>query len=93
MRNDAEPLRIQVQTVHATTGVTLTDVWVEAVVIECERSEVVAQATTGAQGVAVLDLPHDVWRQRLLVRLVGGPEEGVDVSRAAISGDVLPFWR
>ena len=84
MLNDTEPLRIQVQTVHATTGVTLTDVAVEAVVLESERSDVVAQALTGANGVAILDLPHDLWRQRLLVRLAGGPEEGVEVSRAAI---------
>ena len=84
MPNDAKPLRIQVQTVHATTGVTLTDVSVEAVVLECERSQVVAHAVTGAQGVAILDLPPDAWRQRLLVRMVPGPEEGVDVSRAAI---------
>jgi Tc toxin complex TcA C-terminal TcB-binding domain len=87
MLNDDKPLRIQVQTVHATTGVNLTDVSVEAVVLECERSQVVAQALTGAQGVAILDLPHDAWRQRLLVRMVAGPEEGVDVSRAAIDGE------
>jgi hypothetical protein len=87
MLNDASPLRIQIQTVHATTGVPLSDVSVEAVVFECERSQVVAEALTGAQGVAFLDLPDDAWRQRLLVRLVGGPEEGVDVSRASIEGE------
>ena len=88
MLNDAEPLRIQVQTVHAITGAPLADVGVEAVVFEPERSDVVAQALTGANGVAILDLPHDLWRLRLLVRLAGGPGEGVEVSRAELDGEV-----
>jgi hypothetical protein len=81
-------LRIQVQTVHATTGVTLTDVGVEAVVLERERSEVVAQARTGANGIAILNLPDHLWRRRLLVRLADGPGEGVEVSHAELDGEL-----
>ncbi len=88
MLNDTESSRIQVQTVDATTGAPLTDVGVEAVVLEPERSDVVPQALTGANGVAILDLPHGLWRQRLLVRLAGGPGEGVEVSRAELDGEI-----
>lgn len=88
MLDEAKPLRIQVQTTHGSSGIPLAAVPVEAVAFDCERWQVVARAMTGAQGVADLDLPLDAWRQRLRVRTAAAPDEGVDVSRASIDGDV-----
>ncbi|MCB8822511.1 Tc toxin subunit A-related protein [Microvirga rosea] len=87
MLNDAKPLRIQVQTVHAATRTPLADVRVEAITLAPKCSDVVAQVLTGINGIAILDLPHDLWRQRLLVRLAGGPGEGIEVSRAELDGE------
>lgn len=88
MLNNAEPLRIRVQTVHATTRAPLTDVGVEAVALEAECSKGVARALSGANGFAVLDLPPDLWRQRLRVRLEGDAGEGVEILRAQLAGEI-----
>lgn len=88
MPNDVETMRVQAQTVHATTGAPLSDVGIEVVVRGRERSDVIGQASTGANGVAILDLPADQWRQRLMVRLAGSADKGIEVSRAAMNGDV-----
>jgi hypothetical protein len=88
MPDDAKPLRIQVRTVHAGTGALLTDVRVEAVVVERERSKVVASALSGVDGFAVLDVPEELWRRPLLVRLADEPGEGVKVSHAELDGEV-----
>ena len=87
MRTDTEPLLVHVQAVTA-AATPLGEVLVEVVRLERKRSVVVAQAVTGGDGIAVLELAPDLWGQRLLARLAGESEEGVVLSRAELEGEV-----
>lgn len=82
MRSEIDPLHVDVQVNHA-GGTPFGSVPVEVV---DERGGVIAQATTGAGGRAVLEVPADRWNQRLSVRVAGQPEPGAVLSRAELNG-------
>lgn len=87
MRTDTEPLLVQVQAVTA-AATPLGEVPVEVVRLERKRSVVVAHAVTGRDGIAVLALAPELWRERLLARLAGEAEAGVELSHAELDGEV-----
>lgn len=87
MGTDTETLLVQVQAVTA-AATPLGEVPVEVVRLEPKRSVVVAQAVTGGDGIAVLELAPELWGERLLARLAGEAEAGVELSRAELDGEV-----
>ena len=83
MRTEIEPLHVDVQVNHAGGGTPFGSVLVEAV---DERDAVVAQAVTGAGGLALLEVPADRWNQKLSVRVAGQPGSGAVLSRDEQNG-------
>jgi hypothetical protein len=83
MRTEIEPLHVDVQANHAGGGTPFGNVLVEAV---DERDAVVAQAVTGADGLAVLEVPADRWNHKLSVRVAGQPGPGAVLSRDEQNG-------
>ncbi len=88
MLNDFEPIQVQAQTVDAITGEPLCDVCVEVILCGCKRFDVVGHVSTGANGLAILDLPANLWRQQLILRLAGSADNGIEICRAAMNGEV-----
>jgi len=84
MRTENEPLQVAIQVVHPAGGSPFSDVLVEVL---DERDGVAAQAVTGADGLAVLEVPADRWNQRLSVRVAGQSGPGVVLSREDLNGD------
>ena len=57
MPMDTDALTARVQARHISTGLSFSDVAVEVVAVDADRgTEVVAEARTGSDGVAVLEL-------------------------------------
>ena len=83
MRTEIEPLHVDVQANHTGGGTPFGNVLVEAV---DERDAVVAQAVTGADGLAALEVPADRWNQKLSVRVAGQPGRGAVLSRDEQNG-------
>jgi hypothetical protein len=86
MLTNNEPLHVRVHARHATTAEPLSDVIVEAVSVDGDHTDVVAQSRTGSDGVAVLDVDPDLWRRQLMVRVAGQAAHGVAVTRAMLNG-------
>jgi len=85
MRTENEPLQVAIQVVHPAGGSPFSDVLVEVL---DERDGVAAQAVTGADGLAVLEVPADRWNQRLSVRVAGQSGPDVVLSREDLNGDM-----
>lgn len=88
MLSNAKPSQIHVETIHATMKTPLTDVGVEVVKLDAQPQEVVSQGRTGANGIAILEVAPDLWRQRLGVRLTDGAGEVIEISHAQLDGEI-----
>ena len=86
MSTDAERLRIRIHARDAATGVSLGDVPVRAESANRRDHGVLAQARTGADGYAVLDIDPEFWRDELTVRAEHGGQ-AVLVTRGASTGE------
>ena len=87
MPMDTGALTARVQARHISTGLSLADVVIEVVAVDGERgTEVVAQARTGPDGAAVLELDPGLWGRPLKVR-VAGLNDGVALTQRALAGD------
>ena len=85
MRTEIEPLHVHVQVAHAGGGAPLGNVLVE--VLPEGASGVAAQALTGADGLAQLEVPADLWNQQLSIRVAGEAGPGVTLSREELNGE------
>lgn len=83
MSTEIEPLRVTVQVSHAHDDTPFGSVPVEAL---DAGGEVVAQAVTGSDGHAALEIPGERWNQRLSVRVVGQPGSTAVLSRDEVNG-------
>lgn len=88
MLSHAKPSHIQVDTIHATLKTPLTDVGVEVVKLDAQPQEVVSQERTGTNGIAILEVAPDLWRQRLGVRLTDSAGEVIEISHAQLDGEI-----
>ena len=88
MDEDAEVFLVQVQVTDVATATPLAGVDVEAVPagVDTHKPVPVAQATTGTDGFARLELDSDSWCARLSVRVVGEQESGVKLTQAMLEG-------
>ena len=87
MPMDTDSLTARVQARHISTGLSFSDVAVEVVAVDNDRgTEVVAEARTGPDGVAVLDLDPALWGRLLKVRLAG-VNDGVALNQRALVGE------
>ncbi len=87
MPMDTDALTARVQTRHISTGLSFSDVAVEVVAVGDDRGpEVVAEARTGPDGVAVLDLDPGLRGRSLKVR-IAGLVDGVALTHRALAGD------
>lgn len=87
MRTDTQPLFVRVQAVTS-AATPLGGVPVEVVSLERKRPVVLAKGLTGGDGIAVLELTAKVWGERLLARLAGEADGGVELSRVELEGEV-----
>lgn len=81
------PLTVRVLVRTVLGGVPLGDVAVEAVSRDGDPPEVVARATTRADGLAVLEIDPRLWRSGLSVGLTDGSAEPVDVTHEVLDGE------
>ena len=87
MPMDTDTLTARVQARHISTGLSFSDVAVEVVAVADDRgTEVVAEARTGPDGVAVMDLDPGLWGRLLKVR-VAGVNDGVALNQRTLAGD------
>ena len=84
MRRMDDPLHVAVQVIDAGGRSPLSEVLVEVL---DEREVVVAQALTGADGLAVLEVSADRWNEQLAVRVAGEDGPGVVLAREEVNGD------
>lgn len=84
MPTDIEPLLVHVQVIHAGGGASLGAVVVEALSGR-DESRVVARAVTGADGMAALEVPADLWNRELSVRVAGDAGPGTPLSREQVN--------
>ena len=87
MLSDTEPLQVRVQVVHAGGRWPFGHVVVEAVLGGQDKPEVAAQAVTGADGLAVLELAPDLWNRQLAVRVSGQTGAEVELSQQQLGGE------
>jgi hypothetical protein len=83
MSTEVPPLHVDVQVNHADVGTPFGSVLVEVV---DERDEVAAQAVTGADGLAGLEVPADRWNRQLCLRVAGQPRSRTALSRDELNG-------
>ena len=93
MLSNSKPSQIQVETIHATMNTPLTDVGVEVLMLDSERQEVISRGRSGANGVTMLEVAPDLWRQRLGVRVTDGAGEVVEISHAQLDGETPVILR
>ena len=86
MNTEVDPLHIRIHARDASTGVPLAEVVVQLQSTDGRDLDVLAQARTGPDGVAVLDLDPALWRHELMVRAAEHDGPAVPITRATLNG-------
>ncbi|MGB9927060.1 MAG: hypothetical protein ACPK85_01490 [Methanosarcina sp.] len=83
---EVEPLHIRVHVRDAATEVPLGEVLIQLQSTDCRGLDVVAQARTGPNGFAVLDLDPALWRDELTLRAAEHDGPALQVTRTMLNG-------
>ena len=86
MNTEVEPLHVRVYARDAVTRVPLAEVLIQLQSPQGREVREIAQALTGPDGVAVLDLDSALWRQELTVSAAGQGGPGVPVTHGMLDG-------